>query len=188
VKILTINGSPRKKGNTSTLLEAIMEGAREAGAETEYVRLDDIDLKGCMGCLVCREKPGFCNRKDGLNPVLEAMKSCDGIVVGCPIYMYHVSGQMKIFVDRTYSFYISREDGGYDSALPGGKRFAFVTSQGDSNPDRFQRAVRWLGGMVGGLGLETVGKILHVNSAEKPAKDDPELLEQARRIGLKLAG
>jgi multimeric flavodoxin WrbA len=186
MQILAINGSPRKMGNTSTILEGILEGSRDVGADTTHVRLDEINLKGCMGCLTCRKNPGFCKRKDEFSPYLEAMKTCDGLVVGCPIYMYHVSGQMKIFVDRIYSFYINREDGGYDSALPGGKRFAFVTSQGHPNPERFKRVIRWLGGMVGGLGMETVGEIVHVNSQVKPAREDRELMELARQIGRKL--
>jgi multimeric flavodoxin WrbA len=188
VKVLVINGSPRKKGNTSTLLEAVQQGAKEAGAETEHIRLDGIDLKGCVGCLKCRTNPGTCSREDGLSPVLEAMKISDGIVVGCPIYMYHVSGQMKLFIDRSYSFYVSRDDGTYGSALPGGKRFAYVTSQGHPDAERFQKSIRWLGGMVGGLGMEAVGKIVHVNSADMPAKDDAALLEEARQIGRRLAG
>lgn len=186
--ILAINGSPRRKGNTSVLLEAVLEGAKEAGAEIDHVRLDEIDLKGCMGCLSCREKPGFCAREDGLSPVLEAMKSSEALVVGCPVYMYHISGQMKLFIDRIYSFYVNREDGGYDSALPPGKRFAFVTSQGHPDPDRFKRSVRWLEGMIGGLGMEKVGGIVHSDSHIKPAKADPGLLDRARGIGRALAG
>ncbi|MFC1825156.1 flavodoxin family protein [Thermodesulfobacteriota bacterium] len=188
MQILAINGSPRKKGNTSTILEQILEGARQADAETTHVRLDDIDLKGCMGCLKCRDNPGYCNRKDGLSPFLEAMKTCDGIVAGCPIYMYHISGQMKIFIDRLFSFYIYREDGEYDSALPAGKRFAFVTSQGEPEPDLFKRSIRWFGSMVGSLGMEKVGQIVHVDSDLRPARSDQELLEMARAIGRKLAG
>jgi multimeric flavodoxin WrbA len=123
-----------------------------------------------------------------LSPYLEAIKTCDGLVVGCPVYMYHISGQMKIFVDRIYSFYINREDGEYESALPGGKRFAFVTSQGHPDSERFKRPIRWLGGMVGGLGMETVGKIVHVNSLTNPAREDHKLLAKARQIGRKLLG
>ena len=186
--VIAINGSPRKKGNTSTILESILEGAREAGAETTHVMLDEIDLKGCMGCLSCREKPAVCKRQDGLSAYLELMKSCDGIAVGCPVYMYHISGQMKLFIDRLYSFYVNRPDGGYDSAFPPGRRYAFVTSQGNPDGERFQRAIRWLNGMVGGLGMENVGRIVHINSHLDPAKDNGELLGQARRIGRRLAG
>ena len=188
MKVIAINGSPRKKGNSSIILEHLLGGAKELGAQTTHVRLDAIEVKGCMGCLTCRDNPGFCKREDGLSPYLEAMKTCDGMVVGCPVYMFHVSGQMKLFVDRIYSFYINREDGSYDSALPGGKRLAVVTSQGNPTVERFERAIRWLGGMVGGLGFETVGQIIHVDSHARPAANDAELLERARQIGRRLAG
>jgi multimeric flavodoxin WrbA len=187
MKIMAINGSPREKGNTSTILEAILEGARESGAETTHVWLDRIDLKGCMGCLACREKPGFCQRQDGLAPYLEAMKTVDGMVVGCPIYMYHISGQMKIFVDRIYSFYINQAGGTYRSALPPGKRLALVTTQGNPDPESFQRVIRWFGGMLQGLGMEEAGKIVHVDSHVQPAWKDPVLLEKARQVGRRLA-
>jgi multimeric flavodoxin WrbA len=189
MQILAINGSPRKEGNTSTLIRTILEGARSAGAETVEVRLHDINLKGCLGCLSCRKNPGRCRQEDDLSPYLEAIKSCQGYVIGSPIYMYHISGQMKIFVDRVYSLYISREaePGLYDSALPAGKSYALVTSQGHPDPARFSKSIRWLAGMTGsGLGSKEVGRIVHTDSHVKPVTSDESLLEQARDIGRRL--
>ena len=116
MRILAFNGSPRKKGNTSAIIRAILNGAASEGAETVEVRLHDIDMKGCQGCLACRQKPGVCAQRDDLSPHLESMKTCQGIVFGCPIYMYHVSGQMKQLVDRLYSFWANNPDGSYYSA------------------------------------------------------------------------
>jgi multimeric flavodoxin WrbA len=179
--VIAFNGSPRPRGNTSTLIEAVLEGA-----DTAHVLLDALDLKGCMGCLSCREKPGRCKRTDGLSPYLELLKECSAVVVGCPIYMYHLSGQMKLLVDRLYSFYVNRPDGSYGSALPPGKRFAYLTSQGHPDPERFKRPIRWLAGMVGGLGMELVGHITHVDSHNRPAAKDTALLDEARQIGRRL--
>ena len=189
MRIIAINGSPRKQGNTSNIVRAMLEGAASAGAETTEVRLHDIDLKGCMGCLSCRQNPGVCKQQDDLSPCLEALKSCNGYVIGSPIYMYHVTGQMKIFVDRVYSLYISREQqpGLYDSALPKGKTYGMVTSQGHPDPEQFQRTIRWLAGMTGsGLGAEEVGRIIHADSHIHPGEDNPSLLAEAREIGKKL--
>jgi multimeric flavodoxin WrbA len=187
MRVLAFNGSPRAEGNTSTIVDAVLEGAREGGAETTYVMLDELEFKGCGGCLSCRKNPGNCARRDGLSPYLEELKSCDAVLVGCPIYMYHVSGQMKLLADRLYSFYEDTPEG-YKSHLPAGKRFALVTSQGNPDAEKHKRAVRWLGGMVGGLDMQYVGKIVHFDSAANPAKHDTELLEKARQIGLALAG
>ncbi len=84
MEIIAINGSPRKEGNTSILVRAILEGARRTGAETTEVRLHDIHLKGCMGCLSCRKNPGVCKQEDDLSPFLDALKSCRAMSSGAP--------------------------------------------------------------------------------------------------------
>jgi len=191
MEIIAINGSPRKEGNTSTILKTILAGAQSKGAQTVEVPLHNIDLKGCMGCLSCRKNPGHCRQQDELSPYLEALKTCRAYIIGSPIYMYHVTGQMKIFVDRVYSLYISRENepGVYDSAVPPGKPYALVTSQGHPDPERFGKSIRWLAGMTGGgLGSLEIGRIIHVNSHLKPVKEDEALMAQAWEIGKKLAG
>ncbi len=185
--ILAFNGSPRKKGNTSAIIAAILEGARSKGAQTTEVRLHDINLKGCMGCLSCRKKIGYCKQQDDLSPYLQAIKSSDGIVIGCPIYMYRISGQMKLLVDRIYSLYANRPDGGYDSMVPPGKTYALIISQGAPNPDQYKKSINYLAGMTGsGLGMEEVGRIIHVSSEEKPAEKNKDLLKEALEIGRKL--
>jgi multimeric flavodoxin WrbA len=187
MNILAINGSPRKQGNTSIIIREMLEGATSAGAETTEVRLHDIDLKGCMGCLSCRTDHGKCKQKDDLSPYLEAMKTCDGLIVGSPIYMYHITGQTKIFVDRAYSLYPPDENGGYGTAIPPGKTYALVTSQGHPDPEQYKRPIRWLAGMTGsGFGFTEVGRIIHANSHLDPAKDSQGILEEARRIGREL--
>jgi multimeric flavodoxin WrbA len=152
--IIAFNGSPRKKGNTSTIIKAMLEGAESAGVETKEVRLQDLNMKGC-----------------------------------CPIYMYRICGQMKILIDRMYSYYQYKPEGrGYDSAVPPGKTFALVVSQGASDPNQYQKSIRWLAGMAGsGLGFEEAGRIIHGNSREIPAQDDEKLLAEARAIGQKMA-
>ncbi len=188
MQILAFNGSPRAKGNTSTIISAVLEGAKAKGAQTVEVKLHDIELKGCMGCLKCRENPGKCSQKDGLSQYLEAVKTCAGIIIGCPIYMYHVTGQMKILVDRFYSLYISKETiGEYESAVPAGKSYALVTSQGNPDPESYSRPIRWLAGMTGsGLGFEEKGRIIHTNSHIHPAKEMENILKKAYEIGQKM--
>jgi multimeric flavodoxin WrbA len=185
--VIAINGSPRKKGNTSTLIHAMLDGAREAGAETSEAHLHTMDMRGCMGCLSCRTKYGVCAQKGGLSPFLEGLKTCDALVVGCPIYMYRISGQMKLFADRVYSLYTPKEGGGYNSAVPAGKRFAMVISQGAPDPQQYTRSLRWLAGMCGtGLGMKEVGRIIHTDSQISPAAANEALLDEAHAIGRRL--
>ena len=79
MKILALNGSARKSGNTAALLEAACEGARAAGAETELIDLYDVDFHGCRGCEACKRlgSPGFgsCAVRDGLSDILEKAKA-----------------------------------------------------------------------------------------------------------------
>jgi multimeric flavodoxin WrbA len=185
--VIAINGSPREKGNTSVIINEILKGASDQGADTTHVILHNLNMKGCQGCFSCRRKPGVCAQKDELSPYLEQIKTCTALVVGCPIYMYRLSGQMKLFIDRAYSLYMPKPDGGYESAVPAGKKFAVVTSQGADNPDQYHRSVRWLAGMAGtGFGMQEAGRIIHTDSARSPAADNAALLEKARQIGARL--
>jgi multimeric flavodoxin WrbA len=188
--VMAINGSPRKKGNTTTLIHAMLEGAKEAGAQVSEAHLHTLEMKGCMGCLSCRKVHGVCAQKDALSPFLEGMKTCDALILGCPIYMYRICGQMKLFVDRLYSLYAPKESGyGYNPVVTPGKRFAIVISQGAPDSEQYQRSIRWLAGMAGtGLGFVEVGRIIHPNSQAEPAVKNATLLEEARAIGRKLVG
>ncbi|MEE9913108.1 MAG: flavodoxin family protein [Deltaproteobacteria bacterium] len=187
MQILAFNGSPRPKGNTSAIVASMLEGAQSRGAQTSEVRLHDINFKGCLGCLGCRKNPGFCSAKDELSPYLEAIKTCAGVIIGCPIYMYRISGQMKLFVDRIYSLYANLPEGGYKSMVPPGKTYALAISQGAPGPEQYAKSITYLTGMTGsGLGMTVVGKILHTESADKPAAGNRELLERAFEIGRKM--
>jgi multimeric flavodoxin WrbA len=185
--IIAFNGSPRSKGNTSAIVAAILDGARSRGAQTSEIRLHDINFKGCLGCFGCRKNPGFCSAKDELSPYLEAIKTCSGMIIGCPIYMYRISGQMKLFVDRVYSLYANLPEGGYKSMVPPGKTYALVTSQGAPNSAQYQKSIAYLAGMTGsGLGMEEVGRIIHTESEPNPALSDQGLLKQAFEVGRKM--
>ncbi|HEX7502067.1 MAG TPA: flavodoxin family protein, partial [Acidobacteriota bacterium] len=75
MKVIAINGSPRKTGNTAALLNRALEGSASRGAATGMVNLYDLDFKGCVSCFACKriggKSYGRCARRDGLTPVLE---------------------------------------------------------------------------------------------------------------------
>ena len=104
MKIIAINGSPRKKCNTAILLEKALEGAASTGAETDLVHLYDFNYKGCISCFACKVKGGKsygkCAVKDELSPVLERTLNADAILFGSPIYLSVVSGEMRSFMER----------------------------------------------------------------------------------------
>jgi len=104
MKILAINGSPRKNGNTATLLNKALEGAASQGATTEMIHLYDLNFKGCVSCFACKLKGGKsygkCAYKDDLSPVLEKIENADAIILGSPIYFGNVTGEMRSFIER----------------------------------------------------------------------------------------
>ena len=104
MKVVAINGSPRKDKNTATLLESALKGAKEKGAETEMIHLYDMELKGCVSCFACKVKncarPGVCLYKDNLTPILEKAMSADAIIMGSPVYFQNVTGMMRSFLER----------------------------------------------------------------------------------------
>lgn len=103
-KVIAINGSPRKSGNTSILLKKVLEGARSQGAEIELINLIDLKYQGCISCFACKRKGteyiGKCAIKDDLAPVLEKAMEADAIVLGSPIYVGDVTGMMRLFIER----------------------------------------------------------------------------------------
>lgn len=105
-KILVISTSYRKGGNSDTLADEFINGAIEAGHETEKVTFSDINMKFCIGCLVCQQTKQ-CVIQDDVKGILEKMIQKDVIVFATPIYYYEMSGQMKTFLDRTNPLFTS---------------------------------------------------------------------------------
>jgi len=102
MKILALNGSPRKTVSaTHRILETLLAGMRDAGAETQLVQLRDLDLRPCTGCYTCWVRtPGACIHDDGMAAAAQAMKAADLILFGTPLYHYSMTGLMKTFLDR----------------------------------------------------------------------------------------
>ena len=101
--ILALNGSPRARGNTSTMLQAALDGAASAGAETRLIQLYSLNFKGCVSCFSCKLKKGrhgHCAMKDELSPVLEMMEQADALIFGSPIYYGDVTPEMLAFEHR----------------------------------------------------------------------------------------
>jgi len=114
MKVMALNGSPRKKWNTATLLEKALEGAASQGAETELLHLYDLNFKGCISCFACKAKGGRsygrCAVKDDLTPVFRNIEKADAIILGSPIYFGTVSGEMRSFMERLLFPYLTYTD------------------------------------------------------------------------------
>ncbi|MCL2520601.1 MAG: flavodoxin family protein [Spirochaetaceae bacterium] len=132
MKILAINGSPRKNNNTVKLLNKAIEGATANGRhEAETIHLYDLTYKGCTSCFACKLKDGpsygKCGYKDELLPVLEKALAADVLLLGSPIYFEQVTGEMRSFLERLlFSVLIYNEN--YSSLLTKKIQVGFIYS------------------------------------------------------------
>ncbi len=110
MKLLAINGSPRKKHNTGSLLQQVVEGALAAGAEAELVHLRSLQpYTGCVSCFTCKDAKGKsygrCVVKDGLAPLLEKAHEADILVLGSPFYFSTETAFMRACMERLFFQY-----------------------------------------------------------------------------------
>ena len=100
MNILIINGSPRKKGLISQMLDIMREEAEQRGDKVQTVFTNDLNIKPCMGCMVCRTKLKCSIAEDDSQRVLKMMQEADAIIMGAPCYWGNIPGQMKLLFDR----------------------------------------------------------------------------------------
>jgi multimeric flavodoxin WrbA len=103
MKAIAINGSPRKGGNTETLLRQALEPLTKAGWDTELIQLGGKEIRGCRACYECfKKKNSRCGQKgeEVFDICLEKMLQADAIILGSPTYFTDVSTEMKALLDR----------------------------------------------------------------------------------------
>ena len=104
MKTIAFCGSPRKKGNTETLVNEAIKGIESVGHTVETFYLNAMNIKPCQGCGGCYQT-GECIFHDDFDTVYSAIRSSDRIIIASPIYFYSVSAQLKIMIDRCQSFW-----------------------------------------------------------------------------------
>jgi multimeric flavodoxin WrbA len=104
MKVMAVNGSPRKTWNTAILLKKALKGASSQGADTELIHLYDLAFTGCTSCFACKTRDGKsygrCPVKDDLKPILRRVEEADALILGSPIYFGNVTGEMRSFLER----------------------------------------------------------------------------------------
>jgi len=175
VKILAINGSPRTvRSNTRRLAQFVLNGAAEAGAETEMIDLCDLLITPCTACDACSLN-GTCVNDDDVAVLVDRMKDADGIVFASPVYIDNVSGQMKIFFDRL-------ADAIHYQVLAGKFGCSIATTHTSGNDD----VVAYQNHVLNYLAVVSVGGISVATGGDAEAVDAREA--DARLLGRNLAG
>ena len=183
MKIIAIDGGPRKKGSTTTLVSYIMKGAEKKGAETEIIPLYDLNYSGCRGCLYCKSHDS-CKQNDDMNVVYEKIRDADVILFATPVYFAQMTGQLKNCIDRLYAFI----DAEYVSRLPAGKKFGVVVTQGDESAPFCEEICKIIGFAMEFVKIESCGSINAngVHQAEDLLRM-ADLLTKAETFGERIA-
>lgn len=105
--ITAIYGSPRRKGNTATLLKRAVEGAKDVGADVREFVLRDLKLSPCLEIYGCM-KQGECAIKDDFQTIRDQILASDGLMLASPIFFYAVSSHVKILMDRCQSLWVKK--------------------------------------------------------------------------------
>lgn len=127
MKLLIINGSPRKKGLISQMLRIFHEQAIATGIEVTEVYANDLQIKPCMGCMACRSKRHCVLPEDDAQRVLTLIEQADAIVIGAPCYWGNIPGQLKLLFDRIV-YGMMRDTPRFPEPLMKGKRLVCIST------------------------------------------------------------
>lgn len=182
MKILAILGSPRKNGDNAVIMEHFIKGAGQSGHQVDICRVYDMEMKGCTACYACtRGKTDICIHQDDFNAVHGKIVEADCLVFSTPVYFGHMTGPLKTFIDRLYTFL--NEDFTLKH-LPGKKFITIVTSGAPESQfcDKVTEFfTTWFGEF---MKMEHKGSIVAGNlNQEGSIKQRKEVLDKAYELG-----
>jgi multimeric flavodoxin WrbA len=185
MKVLGIFGSPRRQGNSDTLMKAFLEGAAAAGAIVEEVYLRQLKISPCLEIYHCF-KDGTCPIKDDMRELYDKLIEADVVALATPVFFYSVSAQAKAMIDRTQALwarrYVTKQD------FPGGNRQGVLLVTGATKGRLLFVGSRLVARyFFDALNVRYAAEILVRGVDEKGAIEArPEVLEQARDLGRRL--
>jgi multimeric flavodoxin WrbA len=187
MRVLGINGSPRRGGNTDLLLAEIMKGAQSKGAETKTLVINDMKISPCQHCDACFEA-GVCRIKDDMQTVYSGLEKADRIVLASPIHFLGLSAQMKAVIDRGQALWARK----YVLNKPplGDRRprkGLFVAVGGMKLKNLFEPSLATVKAFFKVTDVDYAGELLFGGTDEKGAiKNHPTALKDAFKAGVEL--
>jgi len=183
-RVLVLLGSPRKKGNSSTLAEQIIKGAESVGAKVETIHLHAMNIAPCQSCYTCQKRDSKgCAIDDDMQTIYQKLIDNEAWVIASPVYWFNMSAQTKLFMDRCFAL------PAYNKDAFSGKRIAIAMSYGDTDPFTsgcvnalrcFQDAFRYVGAKIVGMVYGSALDSGEINSNES-------LMQKAEELGKTLA-
>lgn len=152
-KIVILNGSPRKRGNTSALVRAFREGAESSGHTVTEFFLNEMNIHGCRGCFCGGKNPDSpCVQKDDMDRIYPAYKEADIVVLASPLYYWTISGQLKCAFDRLFAV----AECNADYANPIKESVLLMAAEGWG----FEETLHWYDNLEKHIGWKSIGKVL----------------------------
>lgn len=178
-KIIILNGSPRKNGNTAALIEAFTQGAQSAGHQVTTFFLNEMDIHGCKGCFCGgKDSASPCVQKDDMDKIYPAYREADVVVLASPLYYWSVSGQLKCAFDRLFA--VAECDPDYRN--PKKDSVLLMAAEGWG----FEETLFWYDHLEKHIGWKSLGKVLCGGVMQVGDIAGNEKLKEARTLGASL--
>lgn len=174
MKVIAVYGSPRKDGNSNTLLKEAVRGAKDAGHEVIEYYLNDMNVKGCQGCRTCRKENCFCVVQDDLKDYWDQVQEAGALMVSAPNYCSLLCGPVVTYMNRHYC--ILNDD--FTTRWKPGKKIVGIFSQGNGDPKGYEHVYNHFLGDFEFRSMQRHAMIVHTS---KSVLED--LLPQAYEAG-----
>jgi multimeric flavodoxin WrbA len=154
---LGICGSPRRQGNSETLLDQALKGAQEAGANVRKINVSELKINPCNACNRCHEGEP-CRQADDMQMMLTELRKCDGLIIASPLYFSGLPGPFKSFIDRTNPLWAERflQKAQKSSRVRMGK---FISTAAQVNAN-FRNSISEIRALFNSIGIEYTGEVL----------------------------
>ncbi|MBI9011456.1 MAG: flavodoxin family protein [Clostridiales bacterium] len=183
MKVSILMGSPKKEGNTATLIKPLLEKLKNENIKFDYITLYDKKIKGCIGCYNCQKVnniPG-CSIDDDMKDIYNSMLSADVVVFATPIYTWFCTAPMKAVLDRSFAFGKHYDKASYNQSLLEGKKYAVIGTCGDEvaiGMESFETAMKNLSKYAKTEYIGSIG-IRDINGVEDfKTKEVVEIIEE----------
>lgn len=185
IKIVAFVGSPRKNGNVDTIIQKILDGATNTKTTIKKFYLNDMNIKGCQGCLYCRNVHD-CAVKDDMQTVYDELKGADYVIIGSPVYICQVSAQTKLLLDRFYP--LTDINKGRHIPRFGKKKLIMVYTQAAPFTFFFKKYFRYTAKHLKGMGLIHHKTLIATKAFERNStKSNKKILDRAYNLGLQIS-
>lgn len=181
MKIVTINGSPRKNGCCSNLIEEIIRGVNKKNTKVTNFTPNSMKIRGCQACMFCKTG-SICAINDDMTNIYKSIDDSNIIIIGVPIYSHEMSSQIKTVFDRFYAYTRMDHNFNFSSVMKKNKKCLLVISYGNNDMKVYKSYIDSLIEKFKHIGFDDV----EVFVASDSMSYHPEYLEECYHIGASL--